>query len=135
MGEGRSALGSELEAIRAVARDYLDGMVYADEARLRSAFHPLAAVVGFNRCRLERDTVDAFVAAVLRDGGPPPGTPYFAEIVAIDVTGDIAMVKLVDDYLGSRFTDYLTMLKHEGGWVIVHKAYYERPRDEYVGNR
>ena len=59
-------------------------------------------------------SVDAFVAAVLRDGGLPSGTPYFAEIIAIDATGDIASVKLTDDYLGSRFTDYLTMLHREG---------------------
>ena len=123
-----SAPGSELEAIRAVARDYLDGMVYADETRLRGAFHPQAAVVGHTGHRLDWDSVDAFLAAVLRDGGPPAGTPYFAEIVAIDVTGDLALVKLVDDYLGSRFTDYVTMIKQEGRWAIAHKAFYEPGR-------
>ncbi len=117
---------SDVAAIRATARAYLDSMVYVDEAKLRSAFHPQAAVVGYNRGELEWDTLDAFVAAVLRDGGPSRGTPYFAKIIAIDVTGDIAMVKLSDDYPGSRFTDYLDhTLRCEGQWEIVHKAFFE----------
>ena len=52
------------------------------------------------------------------------GTPYFAEIVSVDVTGDTAVVKLIDDYLGIRFTDYLTMVKTEGRWIIINKAFY-----------
>ena len=121
--------GGDVEAIQAVARDYLDGMVYADESKLRSAFHPAAAVVGHTGVRLDWDTVVSFVAAVLRDGGPAAGTPYFAEIIAIEVTGDLAMVKLVDDYLGNRFTDYLTFLRHDGRWRICHKAFFEHPRE------
>ncbi len=31
-------------------------------------------------------------------------------------TGDVATVKLEDDYLGARFTDYLTLINHEGRW-------------------
>lgn len=124
VGNGEDDLG-----IRATARAYLDGMVYADEAMLRGAFHAQAAVVGHSRGGLEWDTLDAFVAAVLRAGGPPLGTPYFAEIETIDRTCDIAMIRLADDYLGSRYTDYLTLLKHDGRWLIVHKAFYEHAED------
>ncbi len=37
------------------------------------------------------------------------------------------MVKVEDDYLGMRFTDYLTMIEHEGRWSIVSKTYYVHP--------
>ena len=37
----------------AVARDYLDGMFYADETKLRRAFHPQSLQVGHYRGRLE----------------------------------------------------------------------------------
>ena len=116
--------GSELAPIAAVARDYFDGMMYADEARLRRAFHPKCLIVGHFRGRLEYDPLDAFIDACKKEGSIPPGSPYFSEIVSIDVTGDTAVVKVIDDYLGSRFTDYLTMVKTEGRWVIVNKVFY-----------
>jgi hypothetical protein len=117
-------LGIELAPIAAVARDYFDGMMYADEAKLRRVFHPKCLIVGHFRGRLEYDPLDAFINACKKEGSIPPGTPYFAEIVSIDVTGDTAMIKVIDDYLGSRFTDYLTMVKTEGRWLIVNKVFY-----------
>lgn len=117
-------IGSEYAALRAVACDYLDGMMYADEVKLRRAFHPKCLVVGHFRGRLEYDPLDTFIDACKKEGSIPPGTPYFAEIVSIDITGDTAVVKLIDDYLGIRFTDYLTMVKTEGRWIIVSKAFY-----------
>jgi hypothetical protein len=63
----------------------------------------------------------------LQEGSIPPGAPYFAEIVSIDIAGDTAVVKLIDDYLGVRFTDYLTMVMTEGRWVIVNKVFYVHP--------
>jgi hypothetical protein len=119
--------GGELMALRAVTRDYLDGMMYADEAKLRRAFHPKCLVVGHFRGRLEYDPLDAFIESVKNEGALPVGTPYFAEIVSIDIAGDTAVVKLIDDYLGIRFTDYLTMIMTEGRWVIVNKAFYVHP--------
>ncbi len=117
--------GEELEAIRQVAIDYFEGMIYADVPRLTNAFHPDALIVGHYRGRLECDPIAAFAAAVAAAGGPPPGTPYRAAIVSIDVTGDIAAVKVTNDYLGTSYTDYLTMLKHEGRWRIVNKVFYD----------
>jgi hypothetical protein len=124
MRSDSNELGGELAALRAVGRDYLDGMMYADEAKLRRAFHPKCLIVGHFRDRLEYDPLDAFIDAVKAEGAVPAGTPYFAEIVSIDIAGDTAVVKVIDDYLGSRFTDYLTMVKTEGRWVIVNKAFY-----------
>ena len=121
--------GDEFDAVRAVAIDYLEGMLYADEARLRRAFHPQSLIVGHFRGGLECDPVDAFVAAVKAEGAVPAGSPYRAAIVAIDVTGDMAVVKVTNDYLGTSFTDYLTMLKHAGRWQIVNKAFYDHAAD------
>jgi hypothetical protein len=116
--------GTEFATLLAVARDYLDGMMYADEAKLRRAFHPKCLIVGHFRGRLEYDPLEAFIDACKKEGSIPAGTSYFAEIVSIDVAGDTAVVKLIDDYLGIRFTDYLTMVKTKGRWVIVNKAFY-----------
>ena len=111
----------------AVARDYLDGMFYADETKLRRAFHPQSLQVGHYRGRLEYDPLDTFVKLVMEGPASKPGTPYNAEIDVLEVAFDIAVVKVVDDWLGERFTDYLTMLKHDGKWSIVNKAFTVHP--------
>jgi hypothetical protein len=41
---------------------------------------------------------------------------------------DIAVVKVVDEWQCDRFTDYLTMLKHDGKWSIVNKAFTVHPK-------
>jgi Putative lumazine-binding len=80
MTSNSTELGGELTPLAAVAPDYFDGMMYADEAKLRRAFHPKCLIVGHFRGRLEYDPLDAFIAACKKEGSIPPGTPYFAEI-------------------------------------------------------
>ncbi len=119
---------SEHDELVAVARDYLDGMFYADEAKLRRAFHSQSLQVGHYRGRLEYDPLDTFIAAVNAEPALEAGVEYYAEITVLEVAFDIAVVKVVDDWLGDRFTDYLTMLKHDGRWSIVNKAFTVHPK-------
>jgi hypothetical protein len=111
----------------AVTRDYLDGMFYADETKLRRAFHPQSLQVGHYRGRLEYDPLDTFVKFVMDGPASKPGAPYDAEITVLEVAFDTAVVKVVDDWRGERYTDYLTMLKHDGKWSIVNKAFTVHP--------
>lgn len=112
------------EEIRAVVADYLDGMMFADEQKLRRAFHPDAKSIGHDRGRLEWDSIDRFVADCKAAGALPQNSEYYARILSIDVTGDMAVVKLEDDYLGSRFTDYLTLMRFGDAWLIINKAFF-----------
>ena len=52
---------------------------------------------------------------------------FFFIFQAIDVTGDAAAVKLIDDYFDLRFTDYLSLLLIGQRWVIVNKVYFLHP--------
>lgn len=121
------ATPASIDAVCQVVRDYLDGMVYGDETRLRRVFHPECIQIGHYQGRFVYETLDQFIAAVKAERVLPEGTPYFNEIVSIDITGDTAMVKVIDDYLDMRFTDYLTLIEHEGRWSIVSKTYYVHP--------
>lgn len=68
-------------------------------------------------------------AQVIRTRPPPntlaPGSPYHAEIISIEITGDVAVVKVEDDCFGTSFTDYLTLIKHENRWQIVMKVFFD----------
>jgi hypothetical protein len=51
------------------------------------------------------------------------------KIVSLDITGNEAFVKVADLYLGFQFTDYLSLMKIEGVWVIVNKTFYHEPKE------
>ncbi|MFZ6045730.1 nuclear transport factor 2 family protein [Pseudomonas sp. CR3202] len=116
---------TDQDAIHHVVRDYVEGMVFADETRLRSAFHSDCRIIGHFQGNLEWLSVDDFAGSI-REAGPvlPEGATPVWEIRALDITGDSASVKVVDDYADLRFTDYLSLLKIGGRWSIINKLYY-----------
>ncbi len=52
------------------------------------------------------------------------GEPYDMEIVAIDVTGTAATVKVQDVYHGLRCTDYPTLVQGEDRGLIVNNTWH-----------
>ncbi|ACP27351.1 conserved hypothetical protein [Sinorhizobium fredii NGR234] len=115
---------SDEQAISAVVHLYVDGMAFANEAALRKAFHPSASIVGNFKDSVEWLTRDAFIAAVSEEGSAPPETQPLMELDLIHVTGDAASVKVIDEFGGSRYTDYLSLLKIDGRWLIVNKVWH-----------
>jgi hypothetical protein len=111
-------------AILAVVQDYLDGMVFADAEKLSRALHPRFFCIGNFQGGLEWDSREAFIAGVIANAAPPADGTYYSEVLSVDVTADTAVVKVMDDYLGMRFTDTLSLLKLERGWVVVNKLFH-----------
>jgi hypothetical protein len=44
-------------------------------------------------------------------------------MAALDLARDAASVKVIEEYPGSRYTDYLSLLRIQGRWWIVGKIY------------
>lgn len=115
---------ADKEQINLVVRNYVEGMVFADEALLRQAFHPACRIIGHYHKELEWLSLDEFVSAINSEGPAATSTTPFWEVLSIDITGDAAAVKVVDDYVGMRFTDYLSLLKIDERWTIINKLYF-----------
>lgn len=115
---------SDEQAIQTVVHLYVDGMVFANEAALKKAFHPQAAIAGHFNGGLEWLSRDQFIAEVVAAGSAAPGTQPVMDIQSIDITEGAASLKVVDELGGLRFTDYLSLLKIDGRWVIVNKIYH-----------
>ena len=49
-------------------------------------------------------------------------------VLHVDVQGSAAIVKVAMRTRKWSFIDYLTLLKVEGQWTIVNKAYHREPR-------
>ncbi|MDR3511201.1 MAG: nuclear transport factor 2 family protein [Caulobacteraceae bacterium] len=115
---------SDLAAIADLARRYYLGMVEGDEALLRGAFTPQARFQGMRDGQEVQRGLDEFVAMTKASAVPadPGGLDY--EVVAIDLSGPVAVLKLSDLYLGRRYTDYLTLIRGADGWRIANKAFH-----------
>lgn len=68
---------------------------------------------------------ETFIRSLEDEEMLPSGTPYTHEILSVDVTGNVAVVKVEDDCFGTTLTDYLTLIKHENRWQIVMKAFFD----------
>ncbi len=115
----------EREAIESVVTDYLEGMIWNDPERLRRAMHPLCMQSGHYKGQFEFYDRDTFIESLESERTAEPGTPYAARVVSVDMTGDVAVVKVTNESLGTSFTDYLTLIRVEDRWRIVMKAFFD----------
>ncbi|MDV3458810.1 nuclear transport factor 2 family protein [Sphingomonas sp. HF-S4] len=107
---------------RAAVNHYLAGHATGSADEFRAAFHP-KAMLYWNRdgAFTERTGTDYIAGA--------PGKPAADEaqrrraIESLDITGNAAMAKVVLDYPGVKFTDYLSLVKADGEWRIVNKIF------------
>jgi hypothetical protein len=69
-------------------------------------------------------SLDEFVERVK---APPPANapkPNWRKVTSVDVFGNVAVAKLENDFPAMSLVDYLTLLKVDGEWKIVNKAFH-----------
>ena len=116
---------TDIQLIRQTAQLYFDGMYNSDINTLKKAFHTSANLMGYYNGELLHLSLKEWLEMVATT--PPPaksGEQYNMRLVSIDLTESVAVAKARDLYLGLWFTDYLTMLKIEDGWLIVNKVFH-----------
>jgi hypothetical protein len=73
---------------------------------------------------------------ITRVGSDPlePGEVDSTErrVVSVDVAGDAAVAKLELKRPDALLTDYMSLLKTDGRWVIVNKIFTRETRREHV---
>lgn len=116
---------SDFSDIEAVVETYVNAMTLGDATAMRRVFAERACCIGHFGGGLEWDDLDGFIAAVEAEKAAP-GTEVYWRMNGIDVVGDTAVVRVENDWAGMRFDDILTLLRHEGRWVIVSKLFHHR---------
>jgi hypothetical protein len=108
--------------VRAAVEHYLLGHATGDGSHFRVVFHPDSKLY-FNRDgKFMTRTSGDYIAGA-------PGKPAADEtqrkrrIAMVDVTGDVAVAKVELDYPDAFLTDYFTLLKVEGKWMIMNKIF------------
>ena len=116
---------SEIEAVEKVVWTYLDGLYEGDTGKLAQAFHEVSHLYSVSDggvADLPREKWFEFVKG--RASAKSQGLKRTDRIVSIDLAGpETAFVKLECSIHPRYFTDYLTLLKLNGGWKVVSKTY------------
>ena len=118
-------MSGEIEAVETVVRTYLDGLYEGDTAKLGKAFHEVSHLYSVSDggvADLPREKWFEFVKG--RESPKARGLARTDRIVSIDLSGpETAFVKVECSIHPRYFTDYLTLLKLNGGWKVVSKTY------------
>jgi hypothetical protein len=113
----------DTRALLVLAQDYYEGMVHGHEAQLTAVFDSAARFQGLrDHERISRD-LGAFLEIVRN----PDSTSLFDRSFhadVLDVSGPIAVVKVVGRFRGRIYTDYLSTLRTAAGWKIVNKTFW-----------
>lgn len=110
-------------AIAEVVKLYFDGAHQGDAEQLRRAFHPEARIIGNFKGQSCDWTLSDFIKRVSESPAASRDEEFNKEIIFIDCTDDLAIVKTKIVAGGNNFTDYLTLLKMDGNWMIRNKGF------------
>ncbi|HEX6643387.1 MAG TPA: nuclear transport factor 2 family protein [Gemmatimonadales bacterium] len=107
-------------AVRATIQNYFDG-----GSSVRKAFHPSARMTFIADSGFTLVPIEQYIARVEEGARQNPGNRGFAEkrIADIDITGDAAVAKLELGNAQVSVTDYMTLLRIDGQWLIVNKSF------------
>lgn len=116
----------EETAVRKTVEHYLHGLKYNDVESLKLAFYPEAKLWWIKRDKqLGQLTQEQWYKGFAASAGQEEKGEL--KITSVDVTGNAASVKVEEFYEKTKYTDYLSLLKLEGGWKIVNKIYVAEP--------
>jgi CubicO group peptidase (beta-lactamase class C family) len=111
---------SDIDQIREILMDYIEGTANGQPERLKKAFHP-----DFNLYFVRQDSFRIWSGkeyiANIKSGEK---NSRKGKIISIDIEKDAAMAKVEIEIPNWRiFTDYFLILKYQGAWKIVHKSF------------
>ncbi len=115
----------DVEAVKAVIQNYIDGTFKADIALLESVFHKGAIMSGYLADQLIVATPALFIEDIRSQPSMESNQdPFSAEITSLKVTGSIANVVVKETgFRGSGcLEDHFHLIK-DGEWKIISKTF------------
>ncbi len=130
-----SARWADEAAIRQTVQYYFDGGKNRDSLTLRKAFHPEARMLFAREGKLVVVPIGEYITRVGSES-LKPGEVDSTErkVVSVDVVGDAAVAKLELKRPNVVLTDYMSLLKLDGRWLIVNKIFTRDMREHVSGS-
>ena len=112
----------EYMAVEAAAMKFVRSVAEGQSTYARELFIDEAVLFGYLDGRLEHGSIEQFYHNV---DTVAAGPDFKARVDVVDVEETLAVVRVLEEKWGGRidFTDYLLMMKMNGEWKCVAKAY------------
>lgn len=112
----------EYKAVEQAAMKFVRSVAEGDSTPARELFIDEAVLFGYLDGRLEHGSIEQFYHNV---DTVAAGQEFRACVDVLDVEETLAVVRVLEERWGGRidFTDYLLMMKMDGRWRCVAKAY------------
>lgn len=113
---------TEYKAVEAAAMKFVKSVAEGDSRYAKELFVDEAVLFGFLDGKLEHGSIEQFYHNVDTVGA---GENFDARIDIVALEETVAVVRVLEEKWGGRidFTDYLLLLKIDGEWKCVAKAY------------
>lgn len=113
---------TEYKAVEAAAMKFVKSVAEGNSTYAKELFVDEAVLFGYLDGKLEHGSIEQFYHNVDTVGA---GNNFNARIDIVSVEETVAVVRVLEEKWGGRidFTDYLLMLKINGEWKCVAKAY------------
>ena len=112
----------EYKAVEKAAMKFVQSVAEGNSSYAKELFIDEAVLFGFLDGELEHGSIEQFYRNVDTVG---PDSGFKARIDVVDVEESLAVVRVLEENRGGRidFTDYLLLMKMNGEWKCVAKAY------------
>ena len=112
----------EYRAVEEAAAKFVRSVAEGDSRYARELFIDEAVLFGYLDGKLEHGSIEQFYRNVDSVGGD---AGFRARIDVVDIEETVAVVRVLEEQWGGRidFPDYLLMMKMDGRWRCVAKAY------------
>ena len=113
---------AEYKAVEAAAMKFVKSVAEGNSRYAKELFVDEAVLFGFLDGKLEHGSIEQFYHNVETVGA---GENFDARIDIVALEETVAVVRVLEEKWGGRidFTDYLLLLKINGEWKCVAKAY------------
>lgn len=113
---------AEYRAVEQAAMKFVKSVAEGDSSLARELFVDEAVLFGYLDGKLEHGSIEQFYRNVDAVGA---GEGFGARVDVVAVEETVAVVRVLEENWGGRidFTDYLLLLKIDGQWRCVAKAY------------
>lgn len=112
----------EYKAVEKAAMKFVQSVAEGNSNYAKELFIDEAVLFGFLDGELEHGSIEQFYRNV---DTVDPDSGFKARIDVVDVEESLAVVRVLEENWGGRidFTDYLLLMKMNGEWKCVAKAY------------
>ena len=113
---------SDYQAVKNTLNKYLEAGKKGKSEIMKPAFHKDAIMYNADKGSINGGTIKALFDYIDNN---PAASEIEAEITAIDIVGNIAYARVEsNNWHGARFSDMFLLLKDNGEWKILTKAFY-----------